>query len=516
MIGKRGTKHKREPWSTDEVLASMERCGIAAAVVSAGWSKDYAAGYGNERLCEELKKSERLYGCYTVMPGDCLDFPAAQEAVRDLKAKGMVAAKMYPATHYFNADEVSMGAYYDALDKAGVPLFVDYGEVDLRDLKDVLSLHPTLNIVIQNMSWAVLHRIMPYLRKYKNLHLELSNTQANRLPEIAVKLGIVDQILFGSGLPKMSPGAARAFIDYALISEEDKQKMAGGNLARICHIPLPAPAEVTHDEIAVACAKGEPIAAYVFDSHTHYLEDNGHMGGGTAMTCGDLAHMQELNRIMGVDDYAVAPWLAIWTDSEAGMDVAEAMMGRDRHVWPFAMIDPNYMDDIEGTARKLHLEKKFPAMKLFYYRTRVRYNDPVYEPWFRLANELGLFGLMDNGSYPTFLADMEDLAGKYPNVTLFLDHAAQSFPVLEPYMELAKKYDNLYLQLTYTTVTEGAIELICKEGLAHKALYGTDAPMRDPRPQLGWVCHADISVEDKKRILGENMRTIISKNKLCR
>jgi predicted TIM-barrel fold metal-dependent hydrolase len=47
--------------------------------------------------------------------------------------------------------------------------------------------------------------------------------------------------------------------------------------------------------------------------------------------------------------------------------------------------------------------------------------------------------------------------------------------------------------------------------LSGKVLYGTDAPMRDPRPQLGWVAYADISIEDKKKILGENMQRIMDR-----
>jgi len=512
-VGKRGLKYKSDPWRTEGVIEALERTGIAGAVVYAGWSKDYAPAYGNERLMEELKKSSRLYGCYTIMPGDCGNFAAPADAVADLRAKGFVAAKMFPASHYYNADEITMGDYYSALAAANIPLFVDYSEIDIRDLKDVLANHPDLNVVLQNMSWSFQTKIVPYLKKYPNLHIELSNMQANRAVEMLVEVVGAKQILFGTGLPKMSAGAARAFIDYAMISDEDKQRIAGGNLARLCGIPLPAPAEVTHDEIAIEAANGKPMSCFVFDSHTHYLEDGGHIGGGLPMIRGDLDHMNELNRIMGVDKYAVAPWLAIWTDSEAGMDVSRSMAKRDPNAYPFAMIDPNYVDDIAGQAYQLHMVDRFPAMKLFYARTHVRYNDPVYAPWFELANELCLFGLMDNGSYPTFLADVEDLAKKYPNVTLFLDHAASSLSMLETYIPYVKKYDNLYLQITYTTVTEGAMELICREGVAHKTLYGTDAPMRDPRPQLGWVAHADISVADKKLILGENMRRIAARCK---
>ncbi|HBN83163.1 MAG TPA: hypothetical protein DDZ89_04910, partial [Clostridiales bacterium] len=75
----------------------------------------------------------------------------------------------------------------------------------------------------------------------------------------------------------------------------------------------------------------------------------------------------------------------------------------------------------------------------------------------------------------------------------------------------AKKYPNIYLQITYTTVTQGVMEYFVKEGLADKVLYGTDAPMRDPRPQLGWVVYADIPTEDKKKILGGNMKKILER-----
>jgi predicted TIM-barrel fold metal-dependent hydrolase len=48
-------------------------------------------------------------------------------------------------------------------------------------------------------------------------------------------------------LPFKSPGAARAFIDYAEITPEDKNKIAGGNLARLFKVDLPAPVAVQND-----------------------------------------------------------------------------------------------------------------------------------------------------------------------------------------------------------------------------------------------------------------------------
>ncbi|NMB98489.1 MAG: amidohydrolase family protein, partial [Clostridiaceae bacterium] len=177
----------------------------------------------------------------------------------------------------------------------------------------------------------------------------------------------------------------------------------------------------------------------------------------------------------------------------------------------YVLIDSNYVENVEAEARKYHLEYKIPGVKMLYARTGVRYNDPVFDPWWRIANENNLFALMDCGSYPTFLSDVEKLAIKYPNVSFFLDHAGRSFAAAEENAFYAKKYPNIYLQLTYTTVTQGVIEYLCKEWLSDKVLYGTDAPMRDPRPQLGWDAYADISIEDKKKILGETMQRILER-----
>lgn len=507
-IGKRGIKDAREIWKSEDILASMDKAGIAGALVYSGWARDYAPQYGNELLAEELKKYKRFYGCYVIQPGYTGTFPLPDEFVADMKAKNMVAAKIFPATHMFAASETVMGEYFTELEKNNIPLLVDKAQLGWPDLESILKNHPKLNVLVQGVSWADFHNLMAHLRKYKNLYTDLSQMQSNFGVEIIAKEVGADRICVGSGLPLMCPGAARAFIDYAQVSDEEKQLMAGGNLARLCGVSLPAQVEVKNDEIARQAAEGKPLDVFVFDSHTHFLEDGGNCGAGYPMVKGDLANMEALSDIMGVDEYAVAPWLGIWTDCEAGNEIALEMAKRSERVYGYVLINPTYGTDVEKEAYRYHVEEKMPAMKMFYSRCGIRYNDPVFDPWYKIANEKHLFALMDSGGYPTYLADMEDVAKRYPNITFFLDHAGRNFACAESYAALAKKYDNVYLQLTFTSVPEGLIEYLCKEGLAHKTLYGTDAPMRDPRPQLGWVVFADIPLEDKKLILGGNMRRI--------
>ncbi len=507
-IGKRGKKHPREIWKSEDIIAAMDRTGIAGALVYSGWARDYAPGYGNERLYEELKKYDRFYGCYVIAPGYTGSFLKPDKFISDMKDKNMIAAKMFPVTHIFSPGEVVMGEYYSELEKNHIPLLIDRDQISWNELSEILSTHKELNILLQGTDWADFHTLAAYMKKYPNLYTDLSRMQANFAVEIIVREFSAERICMGSGLPIMCPGAARAFIDYAQTGNREKQLMAGGNLARLCNVPLPNHSDVQNDEIAIEASLGKPISVQVFDSHTHFLEDGGMCGGGFPMVDGDLQHMSELSDIMGVDKYCVAPWLGIWTDSEAGNLIVSKMAKRDKRVYPYVLIDPNYVTNIEKEAYHYHIEERMPAMKMFYSRTGIRYNDPIYAPWFKLANENHLFALMDSGGYPSYLSDMAELAEKYPNISFFLDHAGRNFACAESYAELAKKYDNVYLQLTFTSVPEGVIEYLCSERLASKTLYGTDAPMRDPRPQLGWVAFANISVEDKKKILGENMRCI--------
>ena len=505
-IGKHGPKDSREIWKSDDILASMDRAGISGALVYSGLAKDYAPAYGNAWLAEELAKYDRFYGCYTIAPGYTGSFLLPSEILDDMRQKRMVAVKIFPASHIFSPCEDVMGEYYAVLEDNSVPLLIDKPQIDWQDLSELLSNHPKLNVLLQSASWTDFHNLAALMKKYKNLYTDLSHMQSNYAVEIITEKFGADRICVGSGLPQKCPGAARAFVDYAQISNEEKQLIAGGNLARLCGIALPAPVAVKNDEIALQASRGEPLNVPVFDSHAHFLEDGGNCGGGFAMV--DLAHMSYLSELMGVDAYCVAPWLGIWTDCEEGNRIVSDMAKRDSRVYPYVLINPAYGTDVAKEAFHYHIEEKMPAFKMFYSRSGIRYNDPIFDPWYKIANEKRLFALMDSGGYPTYLSDMAEVAEKYPEITFFLDHAGQSFHIAEAYAKLAKKHDNVYLQLTYTSVPEGVIEYLCAEGLAHKTLYGTDAPMRDPRPQLGWVAFANISVAEKKLILGENMQRI--------
>ena len=96
-IGKRGPKDSRELWKSEDILAALDRAGIAGALVYTGWARDYAPAYGNERLYEELSKNPRFYGCYVIAPGYDGSFLSPDEFISDMKKKVPTASAMIPS-----------------------------------------------------------------------------------------------------------------------------------------------------------------------------------------------------------------------------------------------------------------------------------------------------------------------------------------------------------------------------------------------------------------------------------
>ena len=74
------------------------------------------------------------------------------------------------------------------------------------------------------------HRLM---QLHENLHIEFSAYQINRgIESYAAEFGD-ERLVFGTGGTEKSPGAARTYIDYAQLSAESKERIAGGNLRRL-------------------------------------------------------------------------------------------------------------------------------------------------------------------------------------------------------------------------------------------------------------------------------------------
>lgn len=523
QIGKYGQKDEVARWSRGHLLEEMHYCGIHGALVTHGLSRFYDPAFGNRMLASETAGCDRLYQCWTVLPADCGELPEGEALVAEMRGCGVRAAKVFPQQHRYIFDVETFSRTFPALQDAAIPLLVELKEAEsgiLTRIREIARSFPGLGIVLQGPNWSDVRMLFSLMSLCSNIFIEFSSNQANRaIEDFSAAFG-PERLLFGTNFPFMSPGAAKAFVDYAQISDEDRALVAGGNLARLLGLDrMPpsyddeeSPDDSLIDPILAAARSGRPLVDIeVIDAHTHMVHDGGAGVGTLPMPHGDVHSMLERNRLLGIDLFCSSAWLGIYADAELG----NTIIARARQAYPgviegYATIDPNYSEDFQADILKWHEHYGFKGVKPYYPGVGIPYRSPRYSPWFSYANQHRLFVLLHQDT-ANYLSEVEELASTYADASFLLAHSGGSFQIARERSELANRFANVFLEITLTPVPLGVIELLVAKAGPEKVIFGTDAPMRDPIPQFGWVAYAHISHEHKKMIFGGNMRKILDR-----
>ncbi|MFH0991693.1 MAG: amidohydrolase family protein [bacterium] len=529
MVGKRGPKDVEAACETNELLEEMAWCGIQGALIAHSVAKEYDPIYGNRLLVQELKKSKRLFGVWTVMPHHTREFPRPADTIKEMNDHGMAAAKMYPRLQRYPFTIDFCGELLRELEKHQILLMVEGGhfyqpdllesanQVLFSELDAVLSSFPNLKVLLQASRWDAtryLHRLM---MKHKNLHFELSTHQGNRAVELFADWYGADRILFGTGALEKSPGAAKAFVDYCTLSDGQKQSIASGNIIRLAGINRRLSdnrATGKTDPILVQAKAGKPLKnLLVIDSHAHIAHEGAEGIGTIHMPYSDAKSMVDRAALMGIDTLCVSSFLAIWADYQLGNKIVrDAMKLYPSFYVGYASLQPQYIKDWPRELSKVHRKFKMKGMKPYFPRTNIPYNDKLWSPWYEYGNRISAFALIHPS--PNVVAEVNDIAPKFPNIAFIIAHCGGSFQDARKGVEMALKNPNVYLEITLTAVTYRVIEFMVHHVGADRVLFGTDQPMRDPLPQFGWMAYSHCSTAEKKKMFGLNMQKIIKRVKV--
>ncbi|MDZ7270654.1 MAG: amidohydrolase family protein [candidate division KSB1 bacterium] len=520
-IGRRAAKDPRAPWSTEQLLAEMERCQIHGALVYAHQARETHPAVGNPLVIEECRRHPRLYPCWVGLPHHTGEFPPPEQLVKQMESAGVRALKLFPRLFEFRVDEPTLGPLLSCLQEAGILLIVDAGrydeavQMDWEEVEWICRHFPHLNLLLHSVRWESTRILAPLAQRYPNLYFEFSNYQGNRMLEFWCDRIGHERLLFGTEALIKSMGAARAYVDYAELNETQKRAIAGGNLQRLLRLPsLPPQYETSYhraDQVLRAALSAQPVRdSVVIDAHAHITQPGGRGASRVAMNSADARAVVERNRRLGVAKTCVSSWTAIWGDYELGnQDTLQAMRQFPDEIVGYAVLDPNYVTDWEQACHYYHQQCRFLGMKPYYPRMKIPYNDPLFDPWYRFGDAHRLFCLLHYSD--KFKEEVSDIAARYPNIAFILAHSGTSWKVAREHVSLAKQFPNVYLEITLTSVTNGVIEFMVEEIGSERVLYGSDSPMRDPYPQFGWVAYADLPEEDKRNILGKNMQKILER-----
>jgi predicted TIM-barrel fold metal-dependent hydrolase len=233
QIGARSVVYPGSFTEPEALVSAMQYYGIQKALVYHSLSREYHAGTGNDQLMEAIKAYPTLLPVWCVMPSHTAEFAEPEELAARMKTEGVKAVILFPADHGYSLSPWNSGELLRSLESHGALLLLELVQVSWDGLHDILERYPRLNIVLTRLDYDINRNLYPLVKVFPQLYLETSGVKAHRgIEDVCARFG-AGRLVFGSGMPVLSGGAAAAMVQYASIGDDEKDAIAHGNLERL-------------------------------------------------------------------------------------------------------------------------------------------------------------------------------------------------------------------------------------------------------------------------------------------
>ncbi len=209
-------------------------------------------------------------------------------------------------------------------------------------------------------------------------------------------------------------------------------------------------------------------------------------------------------------DHAVCYHAHTWLDPRDGntkmAKIAEASNGK---LGLCLMLDPILGADNlpgEGSLQQRIAAMRPECLRVFPKMNRVPFHPFYWEEILDAANALGLPLLIDEPYKPEFFCQLPAISEQYPNIQFILIEQGccegrRIFP-------LAQKCKNVYFTCE-RMLDNQQIEELEARGCSEKLLFGSGYPNRPHAGALGLVLYANISQENREKILHKNWEAMV-------
>jgi predicted TIM-barrel fold metal-dependent hydrolase len=192
-------------------------------------------------------------------------------------------------------------------------------------------------------------------------------------------------------------------------------------------------------------------------------------------------------------------------------EVLQALSHWRHRAFGFAYLNPRYeqesLDELDRCVR----EGPMVGVKLW---VAVRCNDPRLDSLVRRASELKAViyqhtwfkttGNLEGESTPMELAE---LAARHPEAAIICGHTGGNWEIG---IRAVRRFPNVAIDLGGSDPTAGFVEAAIRELGAERVLYGSDMGGRSLASQMAKVLGADITPQQRRLILGENLKRLLA------
>ncbi len=224
--------------SPKTMLNLADKLGIDILCVShmASIGPDYK--FGNNKIAEGVKEfPDRFIGYAVVNPRYPDDVePELERCFNELGMKGI---KIHATAHgNYPLDESGYEPVWQYAEKLDVPVLIDVPEGGYEKLDRVCRKYPMAKIMLAHSggSYKLADKSLELAKKHKNVYLEITYTpRPYGMIEYLVEMIGAERVLYGSDWAFRDPRSQLGWAGYARIPVSDKEKILGGNMARILH-----------------------------------------------------------------------------------------------------------------------------------------------------------------------------------------------------------------------------------------------------------------------------------------
>ncbi len=514
-LGRYNAWSGREPITRESLLRTMDHYGIHQALVLDNLSSEYHPIDGNERILSATAGQPRLLPAWVGLPPASHELPPPEQLVAQMARQGVRALYLFPRQYHFSLADWSVDGLLEPLAERHVPLFVcpdslmDGNGQDQTDWQGVVRLcraFPGLPVIVseQRISYT-LRTVYQALDECPNLYLDLASLWLHHIVEFITRRWGAGRLLFGSGLPARDPGAPLGHLNYSDISEGEVEAIAGDNLRRLLswcgplpeapNLDWPAPLDELH---ALARSRGSLGGQGFHDSH-------GHLGRHFLLHIPDASAEEliaEMDRL-GVEVAIIFSNGGITNDEVYGNGlVAAATVAHPERLLGFVTI---HLNRPAAEVRRI-IEEGFAQgmrgikMELLGYPADQAAHHPNVEVACACANERRSIIINHDWGQPERLLT---LCHRYPDACFITGHASAANAAA------TRQAANLYMS-TSPVNGYGDVEDYVERAGAERIVLATDLSWNPVAWGLGPILYARIPIEDKRLILGGNIRRVLS------
>jgi len=427
---------------------------------------------------------------------------------------------LLPGQYRYNLSDWCIDELLEPLAEAHVPVMVCQYEIahssdrgDQTDWNAVVAMckrWPKLPVIVTE--WRVRRSqrlIYKALDACENLHIEMSGYFLHRGVEYITRRWGSNRLVFGSNWPDFNHGQTYAVLTRAEVSDEDKRAIAGDNMRRLmawCEPKHPTVRMKPASDAFVAMGRGGRVPAGF-----HIRDCHGHVGGKAChyhLPDGTLEQtVAEMDR-HGVDKACVFSFSGVFSDEKYGNDIVANVVKRypDRFVG-FTLVNPHRGQDEMRRELERCAKKGLRGVKLIPHYHGYPEAGPNIEVACRWAHERRQIVLNhDWGEAKT----LERFMSRYHDACYVIGHSFH----FEWYMDQFRRYPNLFLCSCPLWEGPRDCERVVSAIGADRLMFGSDLQDLPIAWGLGPILFARIKPEEKKLILGDNLKQILARYSL--